>query len=343
MGVGLSNGYFAVVYGKPASPVPRVRWDQASKTTCGTRPEGDTGTDGGDLGNDDQQGGGGGGGGEGGEGGEGGRQSTGRSRKRSRRAGGDLLQATTPVPMYREYMDTGVFVGEFDYVEAATPHLTKVEPTAGHGATKLTITGTGLGSVGTVWVGEHECGGVVLASATRVTCTAPSVSAGRYHIKVVTPTGLAAHPVDDAEEVTYVSILKLIRVVPPQGSFAGGTLVTIHGYGFSHNTSGVAVNFAGQRARVLSAAPEQVVVASPVRAAAAGEGGGGGQPFGGVHTSPASVQIVVDADETHPGDYGQLLGRRRGVGPFNSTPVGGQLDFVWPSARTPHGGASYVW
>ena len=29
--------------------------------------------------------------------------------------------------------------------------------------------------------------------------------------------------------------------------------------------------------------------------------------------------------------------------PFNSTPNGGQFDFAWPSARTPHGGASYVW
>ena len=24
-------------------------------------------------------------------------------------------------------------------------------------------------------------------------------------------------------------------------------------------------------------------------------------------------------------------------------PDGGRSDFVWPSARTPHGGASYVW
>ena len=24
-------------------------------------------------------------------------------------------------------------------------------------------------------------------------------------------------------------------------------------------------------------------------------------------------------------------------------PHGGQSDFVWPPARTPHGGASYVW
>ena len=29
--------------------------------------------------------------------------------------------------------------------------------------------------------------------------------------------------------------------------------------------------------------------------------------------------------------------------PFNATPMGGQFDFVWLSARTPHGGASYVW
>ena len=28
--------------------------------------------------------------------------------------------------------------------------------------------------------------------------------------------------------------------------------------------------------------------------------------------------------------------------PFNSTPHGGQSDFVWLPARTPHGGASYV-
>ena len=36
--------------------------------------------------------------------------------------------------------------------------------------------------------------------------------------------------------------------------------------------------------------------------------------------------------EQHPG-------MRRG--PFNSTPHGGQFDFVWLSARTPHG--AYVW
>ena len=29
--------------------------------------------------------------------------------------------------------------------------------------------------------------------------------------------------------------------------------------------------------------------------------------------------------------------------PFNFTPMGGQFDFVCLPARTPHGGASYVW
>jgi len=29
--------------------------------------------------------------------------------------------------------------------------------------------------------------------------------------------------------------------------------------------------------------------------------------------------------------------------PFNSTPNGGQFDFVWLSARTPHAGPQRVW
>ena len=39
----------------------------------------------------------------------------------------------------------------------------------------------------------------------------------------------------------------------------------------------------------------------------------------------------------------RLTGTRRG--PFNSTPMGGQSDFVWLPARTmhPRGGASYAW
>ena len=59
----------------------------------------------------------------------------------------EALSTTTTVPMFHEYNDTGTFVGEFDFLEAHTPHLLHMSPTAWHGPTRVTISGSLLSTV----------------------------------------------------------------------------------------------------------------------------------------------------------------------------------------------------
>ena len=51
----------------------------------------------------------------------------------------------------------------------------------------------------------------------------------------------------------------------------------------------------------------------------------------------------IMADEIASGRMAVLRAAGTCREPFNSTPDGGQFDFTRLPARTPHGGASYVW
>ena len=75
-------------------------------------------------------------------------------------------------------------------ISTAAPTVTSVSPTSGStaGGTAITITGTNLGSALTVTVGSAACTNVVVVSATSITCTTPTGTAGTAGI-IVTAGG----------------------------------------------------------------------------------------------------------------------------------------------------------
>ena len=181
-----------------------------------------------------------------------------------------FIPTTTDPILYHEYRDDGgTFVGEFDYVDAATPRLLALTPTAGTGAQRITVTGTGLGTTGEVRVGKHECTGVVVAGPSAagvytITCDAPRLSAGKYHLAVrTTGMGLAAHPLGHANNLHYVSKLVLCGIEPREGSWLGGTRVTVNGFGFGGDASKIRVDVGGLKGHVVSAGYSTFVFVTP--------------------------------------------------------------------------------
>ena len=103
----------------------------------------------------------------------------------------------------------------------------------------------------------------MVAKAAEVACNVPELTAGRYHIKVLTSHGLAAHPAEHTDELAFVSILQFRGLSPAEGSFAGGQLVTIHGAGFGTDAGKVAVNVDTQAAEIVSIAHGAIVITAP--------------------------------------------------------------------------------
>ena len=147
---------------------------------------------------------------------------------------------TTTTPFYNlSYVDNETdFKCEFDYNEHSTPTLAALSTNNLTDATVITITGARLTIDGSaapeVFIGLYEC--VVSAfTESEVTCEAPAMTAGAYHVRVWVPgLGFAAHPAGGHElEFVMYSILEFTTLSPRVGSTAGGRTVTITGKGFS--------------------------------------------------------------------------------------------------------------
>jgi hypothetical protein len=80
-----------------------------------------------------------------------------------------------------------------DVIDFAQPVVTARSPTGGTtaGGTALTITGTGFESGSTVDIGGAAATGVVVVSATSITCVTPARTAGAKNITVTTPHGVS--------------------------------------------------------------------------------------------------------------------------------------------------------
>lgn len=144
--------------------------------------------------------------------------------------------STTADPiLYHEYHDNGTsFVGEFDYVDAATPRLTSLFPTSGTQAQRITIKGVSLATATEVRIGKYKCTNTEVTGPNAqgddiITCDVPRLSAGKYHLAVQTrDMGLAAHPLGHKNNLHYISELELASIEPRDGSWLGGTKVTCH-------------------------------------------------------------------------------------------------------------------
>ena len=214
--------------------------------------------------------------------------------------------APTPAPSLapsvamreHRYNDTmSSFVGEFDFRLDATPQTTSISPDSGNGSTLVTITGTLLDNVLAVYIGQLPCTEPV-STATEVTCTAPGMPAGNYHIKVITELGTAAHPFGHANEVVFSSVLEFHSLSPRVGSMAGGMTATITGQGFSANKNQLQVDIGIASAVIVSSTATDIVFVVPA------------QPFGLTEeqdTETYSVMVTVFPDQSsHRGFYGEI-------------------------------------
>jgi hypothetical protein len=217
---------------------------------------------------------------------------------------------------YHKYQDSGTFVGEFDFTEANTPHVTSITPSSGVSAERVTIVGSGLGLTTNVLFGDHECTNLSAESDT-VKCDPPTIAAGRYQVRVVTPDGLAAHPLSRTEELTYISILRLREVTPAMGSMAGGTLVAVHGNGFGTDLNRVKIQIGSRSAVVIAVTDTVIQVITP--------------RFESVDAiAPASVMISVLAGDNSSGEnFGQLLKVTHST--LRTAPVANCLACIVPS------------
>uniref|UniRef100_A0A667XGZ1 PKHD1 like 1, tandem duplicate 2 n=1 Tax=Myripristis murdjan TaxID=586833 RepID=A0A667XGZ1_9TELE len=126
----------------------------------------------------------------------------------------------------------------FEWSEENTPVVTGISPSQGSPGleTLLTVTGTGFSSENaSIMVGPARCH-VEQVTATTQVCRLGRASAGTYPVSVSFPSlGRSRHAGDNDLNFTYQLIVS--SVSPLSGSLAGGTLLTVTGFGFSPNST----------------------------------------------------------------------------------------------------------
>jgi hypothetical protein len=126
----------------------------------------------------------------------------------------------------------------------APPTVSSVSPNTGPtaGGTSITITGTGFVAGATVSVGGTACTGVVVVSATSITCSTPVGSAGTVDVIVTDSNGTSASSVNDQYTYTAAAVPSVTLVVDTatglsNGLPAGGYLATVTGTNFTGATA----------------------------------------------------------------------------------------------------------
>nr|XP_009292515.1 fibrocystin-L isoform X2 [Danio rerio] len=124
----------------------------------------------------------------------------------------------------------------FTWNDLKTPTVTGISPTEGSSSlgTVLTITGSGFdGGNVTVKTGDVECS-ILQVTNTSITCQVGPASAG------VQPVSLSFSVLGNARyqnntSFNFTHLLGVTSINPTTGSVAGGTVLTVSGYGFSNN------------------------------------------------------------------------------------------------------------
>ncbi|KAM8882915.1 PKHD1 like 1, tandem duplicate 1 [Synchiropus picturatus] len=120
--------------------------------------------------------------------------------------------------------------------EEKTPHVTGITPSQGSNGlgTLLTVTGTGFSNESAIiMVGESECVVEDIQDGVQI-CRLGRSSAGTHKVSVNFPS-LGNTRYTGSESFTYQLIVSSIS--PTSGSLAGGTLLTVEGFGFSENST----------------------------------------------------------------------------------------------------------
>lgn len=208
---------------------------------------------------------------------------------------------STPAPTNPTYViqyeDTvSSFNCEFDYRLDRTPMISDVSPVNVTTAATIVITGTNFVYEPTVHIGPHPCS-LLNWTSTQIMCDVPTMTAGKYYVKVHVPTfGFAAHPTEPVDAFVVSSQLALTSISPRNGSIVGGVTITISGQGFAEDVSRNDVIIDGVRAHVLNATHTKVFAVVPKQLNLSGIG---------------VVVVAVTTDQVNDTSYGQVTPHAR--------------------------------
>uniref|UniRef100_UPI0037E8D1AF fibrocystin-L-like n=1 Tax=Semicossyphus pulcher TaxID=241346 RepID=UPI0037E8D1AF len=182
---------------------------------------------------------------------------------------GDFVRVAEPKPQ-AEVLINGIIskcVGDcsFEWSEDKTPVVTGISPSKGSNGlgTLLTVTGTGFGEGNaTILVGKARCNVEQSTSTTQV-CRLGSSSAGTYPVSVNFPSlGYTRYP--DGKMFYFTYQLSVSSFSPLSGSSAGGTLLTVKGHGFSHESK---VTVGSEECTVVDASDTELKCRTPAGSA----------------------------------------------------------------------------
>ncbi|KAM7384668.1 hypothetical protein PAMA_011835 [Pampus argenteus] len=125
----------------------------------------------------------------------------------------------------------------FEWSEEKTPVVTGISPSQGSNGlgTLLTVTGTGFSNENaSIMVGKAKCHVEEITDTTQV-CRLGRATAGTYPVSVSFPSlGNSRFADGNIPQFTYQLIVSSFS--PMSGSVAGGTMLTVTGFGFGENT-----------------------------------------------------------------------------------------------------------
>ncbi|XP_049710533.1 fibrocystin-L isoform X3 [Elephas maximus indicus] len=155
---------------------------------------------------------------------------------------GDLLRTPNQQPQVQVYVN-GIPAKcsgdcEFTWDPMTTPLVLAINPSQGsyEESTILTISGSGFSpsSAVSVSVGPIGCS-LLSVNEKEIKCQIQNGSAGHFPVAVsIADVGLAQNVKDEVFHFTYQS--RISHIWPASGSLAGGTLLTISGFGFNENS-----------------------------------------------------------------------------------------------------------
>ncbi|XP_054461971.1 PKHD1 like 1, tandem duplicate 1 [Anoplopoma fimbria] len=182
---------------------------------------------------------------------------------------GDYFRVWEPKPQVEVYINgiPSKCSGDcgYDWSEDKTPVVTGISPSQGSNGlgTLLTVTGTGFSSENaSILVGKTRCLVEQITATTQV-CRLGSASAGTYPVLVSFPSlGDSRWAGGHVFHFTYQLIVSSFS--PLSGSVAGGTLLTVTGFGFSQNTT---VTVGGDECAVVHASDTELKCRTPAGSA----------------------------------------------------------------------------
>ncbi len=145
--------------------------------------------------------------------------------------------------------------GSFTYT-GPSPTVTSVSPNVGptFGGQTVTVTGTNFAAGATVTFGGNLATSVTVVSTTTITCVTPAGGAGSVNVVVTNADGNFG-TLPNGYAYTTVGVGS---VAPSSGPPAGGTFVTISGWGFA---AGATVTFGGSAATSVTVVSSTTITA----------------------------------------------------------------------------------